>query len=693
MALITAAVGGGNWTVGSTWVGGVAPTAADDALLTSASGNVTIDSGAVCRSLDCNTYTGTLTHSSGVTLTIGDGTAGTGNIALRLVSGMTYTKGSTTTSAISFISTSATVQTVTCGGKTLGNITFNASSNGSWQFSDAFSCGAATLTFTKGTLNTNGQSVTCGTFTANDTNVKTLTLGASAIAVSAAWSLSTSSNTTFNANTSAITVNTTSVTFNGGAKTYNDVILSGMTITNSFISGANTFANLTLSNSTVKTTEIAMQANQTITGTLTITGNSVINRLLIKTGTLGTSQTLTAATVTASNCDFMDITGAGAASWNLSAITGNSGDCGGNSGITFTTGATQTATGTASFTWSTHGWTSRVPLPQDDVVINNAFVAGRVVTQDMPRAGKSIDFTGATGSPTFTPTTIFTLYGSFTFISGMTVTTGSYSYIFGGRGAFTLTSAGKTIDVFDVRAPGGSLTLQDNLSCVASANSHTLVAGTLDFNNFDVTMSRLSISGSTTRTFTAGSGTLTLAGTGTVFNAVTATNLTVTATTGTIKITDTSATARTFSGGGKTYGTLWSAAGSSTANLTIAGSNTFTEFKDTGTAAHSILFTAGTTQTVGTFTVSGSAGNAITINSTTTATHALVKTGGGTISCDYLNIQHSVATPATTWYAGVNSTDNQAVATAGSGWIFTAPPAGGLSIPIAMHHRKMLHIS
>lgn len=52
----------------------------------------------------------------------------------------------------------------------------------------------------------------------------------------------------------------------------------------------------------------------------------------------------------------------------------------------FTTAATQTANGTTSFSWSTAArWTSRVPLPQDNVVINNAFGTSQTVTQDMPR--------------------------------------------------------------------------------------------------------------------------------------------------------------------------------------------------------------------------------------------------------------------------------------------------------------------
>ena len=48
-------------------------------------------------------------------------------MALKLNSGMTYTLGSTTTSAISLVSTSATQQTITTGTKTIGNFTINGS--------------------------------------------------------------------------------------------------------------------------------------------------------------------------------------------------------------------------------------------------------------------------------------------------------------------------------------------------------------------------------------------------------------------------------------------------------------------------------------------------------------------------------------------------------------------------------------
>jgi len=74
--------------------------------------------------------------------------------------------------------------------------------------------------------------------------------------------------------------------------------------------------------------------------------------------------------------------------------------------------------------------------------------------------------------------------------------------------------------------------------------------------------------------------------------------------------------------------------------------------------------------------VNGSAGNLITIDSVNSSgAPALVKSPAGIVNCDYLNIQHSIATPSTnTWYAGTNSVNNQSLVQAGSGWIFTNMP-------------------
>jgi hypothetical protein len=68
---ITAAAGGGNWSAGATWVGGTAPTAADDAILDATSGAVTVDTTTcVCKTLVCTGYTALLTFTASQKLTI-----------------------------------------------------------------------------------------------------------------------------------------------------------------------------------------------------------------------------------------------------------------------------------------------------------------------------------------------------------------------------------------------------------------------------------------------------------------------------------------------------------------------------------------------------------------------------------------------------------------------------------------------
>lgn len=138
-----------------------------------------------------------------------------------------------------------------------------------------------------------------------------------------------------------------------------------------------------------------------------------------------------------------------------------------------------------------------------------------------------------------------------------------------------------------------------------------------------------------------------------------------------------------FQGGSKTYNTLH-ITGTGTGYVLISWSNTFENFIDDRTNAHEIRFTAWTTQTIENFDVNWNGSAEITITSTTTATHALVNSSGGDFECDYLNIQHSVATPASTWVAYA-STDNQSVTTAWSGWvIYQTPhwtPRTNISIP------------
>ena len=687
---IVADVGGGNWTTGATWVGGVAPTAADDAQIPVTAGNITIDSGAVCRSADFTGYVGTLTHTAGVTWTIGDATAGAGSKALDFDALMTYTLGSTTTSAIEFVSTSATVQTIDFAGQNSGNVTFNATSNGSWQLTGTWGGEAsnnALVTLTKGSLDTNNQTVDIGQFTSSNSNTRSLTLGSSTITMhngGTVWLLQVVTGLTFNSGTSTIIFLDTA-SFQGGGLTYNNVTWSAAGTTNT-ISGSNTFSNLTFTGSAIKNCTATFSANQTVTGTLTMNGNSSINRLYIQSDNIPGARTLTAATVSATNLDLEEITGAGAGSWDLSAITGLSGDCGGNSGITFTTAQNNYWVG-GTGTWSVVGeWANssggagasgRVPLPQDGVLFDaNSISAGsQTVTVDMPRIGKDLNFTGTTNTPTINIASAATSYGVVTFIAGMTPSgTGRLTIRNRTDNNFTTGGVTGTWSYILSGISGGSITLVGNLISTATSTGGCTIAGEFDANDYNLTCNDFAFSSTPVSTASLGNGTWTATiSSGNAWNSLSA-STTITPEGSLIVIENTSASNKTFGGGSHTFNDFL-ISNSGTGSITISGNNTFSDFADDGSEAHSILFTVGSTQTVDTFTVSGTAGKLISIDSTTTGTHALVKSTAGRISRDYLDIQHSVATPDCTFFAGVNSTNDQATATAGSGWYFTTAPS------------------
>ena len=233
----------------------------------------------------------------------------------------------------------------------------------------------------------------------------------------------------------------------------------------------------------------------------------------------------------------------------------------------------------------------------------------------------------------------------------------------------------------------GTLTSNSTLNVTGALTLTTgqiVVTGSSNYN-----LGSFVSSGTSTRIITMGNGTWTLTGTVgatasyTIWNVV-ATNLTFTANASLINITDSSNNNVNFTGGSLTYYGLQLNRVGSTASTTLVNNNTFTNFIDIGTATHSILFTAASTQTIGHFAVNGGPSTQITLNSTTLATFSLVKSPTGFVNCDFLNIQHCVASPSTlTWYAGTNSVNNQAVSGAGSGWIFTNMPprklgAGGV---------------
>lgn len=514
---------------------------------------------------------------------------------------------------INFVSTSATQQTITTGTKQLPSYSITGVGS-SYLLTDA-NTAVGQVTLLNGTLDTGSQVCVWGWFTSNVGNVRTLTMGASRITVTIsgnAW-YSTGINLTVTANTAVITMSGTNLNPNpvdytqfveGSTCNYNgaSIVMAGI---GQFMTCGNiTVANLTRTGGAVKTDVLSLNGGSlTVTGTLTVNGNSATNRMMVRSNSgavaaLGTPITVTAAAVAASNVDWQDIVAAGAANWNLSAIAGGAGDCGGNAGITFTASATQTHTASAGGSWSdVSKWTSRVPLPQDDVVVN-ASTTG-TLTADMPRMGKSINFTGFAGVCTLGSDV--TSYGSLTLASGMTVG-GVFAWTFAGRSACSLTSAGKVFpqNLF-VSAPGGTVTLQDALS----GGYVVLLAGTFNTNNQGVTCTGLADNNSTAaRTWTFGTSTVTLTGVaGANMMYATSSGCTMNAASATFVVSVASASTRAFVGAGFSYGTLRYTVASSPGSLTITGANTFGTL-DIG-PGRPLILPSSTTTTVTNLNVAG----------------------------------------------------------------------------------------
>jgi len=684
MGTITPSVAGGNWSATGAWTLGVVPTAADDVVFHAGAGNITVDgtsgSPSLCRSLDLNTfsYAGTLTMGSTAVLTIGDSAGGSMTMPS---TGLTFAPNAT--SKINFVSTT-TGNTITTGGHTYGAIVFNGSGGG-WTLQDAFKAPSAgstvLLTLTAGTLDTNGQTIT--NFNFSGASGATLTLGATAWNARTLWSAN--SGMTLNANTSTITVSTNTIgnAFAGGGLTYNNVTLSpslGGTIA---ITGANVYATLTLSptSGAAKTSVISIpnSATQTCTN-LTCTGNSAANRFLFESDLVGTAATVSCSTtVSVTHVDFQDITAAGAASWDKHTST-NFGDAGGNTGIAFTTAQTnfyQTAvtdnfSTTAKWFLATNGGggAGRIPLPQDTgrFDANSVTAASKTVTQDMPRMG-SINWTSVANSPVCALGTNSILGSTITFTSAMSVT-GTLTTA--GRGTQTLTCGALTLLAVTANGFGGTLTLADTF---ASSATVTLTQGTFDAatNNVTVTSSAFVSSNSNTRTLKMGSAKWTLNGTGTIWNTGTTTGLTISNSTGTIELSDTSASAKTFTSGGISM----TGEGIQVDGAASAGIVTFSGAMSIANMAWqancSIKFTINTTYTVTGLSTTASSGNTATIASTTASTKATISCANN-VDLDWLVLTDNTATNNIPFYAGPDSTLLRT-----SNWSNTNRPAGGVN--------------
>jgi hypothetical protein len=697
---------GTKWSATSGGPGGeTVPTTADAVFFTNLStGTCTIATGNTgAASINCTGFAGTITGTAAITV------AG----SVTLVAAMTYTH----TGTMTFTGTG----TLTTAGKTFSGVTVSGSGI-TLTLGDALNLFSRSLTVTQGTFTTASFNMTAGTLASSNANVRTINLGSSTLTLSSSSNtidFSTSTNLTFNAGSSQINLT-------GGAGpdilvgtgvTFNNVSFTNATpsATSGAINGANTFANLTIAaTASAGLKPYLFNSSQTITGTLTCAGSSATSRVFIASNLTGTAQTLTVGAISANDCDFRDITLAGAGSPTSPT---RAGDCGGNSGITFPAAKTVYRVGTNT-TWAgSSSWAlmsngtgadTNFPLAQDTAVIDQSTALTGTLSIIQYNIG-SLDASTRTTGITLSHENIATRYGSYKLGSGVTIS-GTSTQTFSGRATMDFESAGKTITFpITADAPGGTFRL---IGALTATNSFNVTRGTLDLNGVTLTATIFNSGNSNVRTLAFGSaGNITVTNPATVWNSGLSTNLTVTGTP-TVNVTNATAsgTAVTvnstgFSEGasisfnftGGTYsltitgnprslnftgfaGTLTNSANSIYGDLTLSTGMTLTA----GINAKTFASTSGTPRTITTngktldfpLTFNGVGGtfrllDALTMGSTRTLTHT-----NGTLDLNGFNL--TVGNQYTVDFSGTkNLTFNGGTLTCpGSGIAFFA---GGIT--------------
>ena len=368
-------------------------------------------------------------------------------------------------------------------------------------------------------------------------------------------------------------------------------------------------------NTTTLTTAITVAS----TGTTTMTQGTLTLNVSMSTGIFSSNSTSTRTINFGTN--FISLTSA----------------VGGTTVLSMANALNFSASGTGGFV--SNGASSRtfsVGITTVPTVAPNLFLttgASNVVLNDNSYFNV-LDFTSSTSS-------VFSSGGGPIYVDTLTLASGGTYTSF--VPAFTRTQTWtpqftKTLLGIGVNNPAATLTL-DATQAYASTRYLYIDAGTINLNNTTQTFTYVISSGvSGTARSVQGPGTINVSDFWSV-----PTGAGFTGSNYSIRMT--SAAAKFFNGAGGSYGTLVQAGSGA---LTIAGNNTFADIQAT-TRPSTITFTAGTTQTLANFTLSGTAGAIVTINSTTAGSQYTLSKSSGTVSVNYLTIQDSNVTGGAYW--------------------------------------------
>lgn len=370
-------------------------------------------------------------------------------------------------------------------------------STATYTLGSALTIATGSMQLRSGTFDTANNNVTVSSsFIFNSVNAKTLTLGASTLAIGIVNNAfpftegADTTNTTINAGTSTITFNGSSTRINdgltsGGFTFYNVRFLSQSAGTTT-INGANTFNNFeqrSLSATGVRS--LVFNNNQTVNGILTLGhANTAIRRVFARSNVIGASTTITlnGSLATLANVDFRDITAAGTVgTWTGTRI----GNCLGNSGITFDAAKTVYRVGTGNWSatqWSTSSGGSlsvnNFPLAQDTMIFDANTVTGTHTIDQGWQLG-TLDCSALTVSATIASGTQAPIFYKNIVLDADVTLTGTGVFTFSGQGTTqSITSAGISFtQPLTINSPSGTVKFLDALSV---SNTLTITDGTVE---------------------------------------------------------------------------------------------------------------------------------------------------------------------------------------------------------------------
>lgn len=651
---------GTKWAATSGGTGGETVPTTSDAVFFDANstGTITIASGNTgAQSIDCTGFTGSITGNA--TLYVD------GNVTLATTHSFTYT------GAI-YITNDALI---TSAGKAFNDFRVDALGK-TVTPADAFTA-SRRIYMIAGTFDTDGKTITCGTITTKDsTQTRSIKLRTSTVIITTSFfdtytldlGIFTSQvgGLEFDAGTSEITFTYHSpyVPLNG-REFYNVNFLNATTSTSTFKRLTNprdslpaTFNNLTFTRNVTAINEvIEISGSIIVKGTLSFQGTSLTERMWLRGRSLSDNgytpvQTvITANALAADNVTFERIAIAGNAEGTALAGAGDMVD---NSGIVFPTPKTVYRVG-GDTTWEgvsswalTSGGTgsdSNYPLVQDTVVIDENTGASSL----SPHFTRNFNSSNRTSAITINS---FSVTGSVQLSSATTVS-GSITW-YGQRSNETLSANGATISGgISVRTDAYTLTLGSALTCTdgITLNYNSI----FDADTYNVTcksLNRANVSQNYATLF-MGSGLWTLTGTGTLFGWSYYYDI-LDPGTADIILTNTSTSSRSIYFSASTPYvslnkiTIGGTTGTST--LTLYSDLPIQELLSTKTVAHTI--TLGNNQSIGTWSVSGSSGNLVTVQNS-----SMTLTNPTTSSIDYLSVKNHTQLSKGKFYVGENSTN------------------------------------